>query len=60
MEKEASVFASRRHDSMFGQSINAPMGRVARFFSVQHTKTVINIPNDSELYGMTTKYTKWP
>jgi hypothetical protein len=30
---------------------------VARFFSVQHTKTGNNIPNDNKMYQMATKYT---
>jgi hypothetical protein len=50
--------------SFFGQklkknsALQAP--RVARFFLVQHTKTVKTIPNNNKLYQMATKYTKWP
>jgi hypothetical protein len=33
---------------------------VARFFSVQHTKTGKNIPNDHKIYQKAIKYTIWP
>jgi hypothetical protein len=34
--------------------------RVDRFFSVQHTKTRSNIPNDHRIYQTDVKYSKWP
>jgi hypothetical protein len=33
--------------------------RVARFFSVPHSKNGKNVPNNHELYKMTAEYTKW-
>jgi hypothetical protein len=32
---------------------------VARFFSVQHTKTVEKSPNSHKIYQMAMKYTNW-
>jgi hypothetical protein len=34
--------------------------RVARFFSVQLTKTGKNLPNSRKMYQMAIKYTQWP
>jgi hypothetical protein len=38
----------------------APLRRVARFFSVQSTKTRENIPNKRKMHQMAIKFTNWP
>jgi hypothetical protein len=41
------------------KSTNRVGGRAARFFLVQLTKAVKNIPNDHKMYQMDIRYTKW-
>jgi hypothetical protein len=43
-----------------GASIYTYVGRVARFFLVQNTKTGKNTPNYHKLYQMSVKYNKRP
>jgi hypothetical protein len=56
---EKKRFLSIQNFATLLTGINQLSSGVARFFSVQHTKTGENIPNRGKLYQMVLKYTKW-
>jgi hypothetical protein len=52
---EFSLFCQHAHERMY----TFLACKVARFFIVQVTNTEKTIPNETKLYEMTIKYTKW-
>jgi hypothetical protein len=60
MDHEIVLFCGTYFKAIKFNTEKLTLTRVARFFSVHYTKTLINVPNEYNMYQMVIKYSIWP